>query len=588
MKLKSLAKAATVCLFGVAGGGVLASPLVSTEAFNFDNNLVPTGWTSYLIPGAPAGGSVSVANKHLEFGSLTQGGIYRSINTTGLVQVQLTYEASIPRNSGPSSFLLNDAWFSNRSTGGSVQAGIGNLNAGFNSSIIFGAPGQPLQYYENKFFSVSNPLPTSFRVTNSFQDGLVTQSVLDVATGTTFLNSQVAVAGFKLADMQNLFLYDSTGSGVTGWIDNVSITTTMAAPTCTPPQVLQGNTCVTPTPTQSLASKIFGLVVGLFSPGTTEQPGKVDGAKDAKNVFSALSSAASGKWASTADGNTTGALELTLASTDGKQKIVSALDAMQVKRGDTVYFYYSGHGQSWASVGGAGETPVNILPNQGYAPSFANNNTSDETIQMGALYDKNASHSDRYLSDDELAAIFLNDPKWVGVRKVFIIDACYGGGFWQTGVSNDFGDLNKLDNVYFLAAAPETMKAHTLTGSGGLGLWTEKALLPALRDIGLGATWSDLQGEIDQNIAAWNATDPDKYINGVWAAKGGLDGDNIYDPAFGFQSISGFSARSNDFDMSAVVFTNVPEPTTALLFITSGLTLIFVQRRRRKEAAFWL
>ena len=253
MTLKSVLLAAMVCLFGIAGRVVLAGPVTSAESFNFDNNQLPAGWTTYQIPGAPAGGSVLVTNNRLEFGSsITQGGIYRPIDTVGLAQVQVTYDASVPRNSGPSTFLLNDAWFSNspasRVTGGSVQAGIGNLNAGFNSSIIFGAPGQTIQYYENKFFSVPSGVANEFRITNSFQDGLVTQSVLDIASGTTFLNSQVAVAGFKLTDMQKLFLYDSTASGVTGWIDNVQITTTAKLPTCTPPQLLQGNACVTPPP----------------------------------------------------------------------------------------------------------------------------------------------------------------------------------------------------------------------------------------------------------------------------------------------------------------------------------------------------
>lgn len=359
-------------------------------------------------------------------------------------------------------------------------------------------------------------------------------------------------------------------------------------PNCVAPQVLQGNACVTPTPpppAPTVASKIFGLVVGLFSPGTTEQPGKVDGATDASNVYQALKSGASGQWASAAQGNTLSSVSLTLQSTDGKQKIQDSLNAMKVSPGDTVIFYYSGHGQSFASVGGKGETPVNIL--NGYGANDGDpttnawkNNTSDETIQLGALYDGVAAHSDRYLSDDELAAMFLNDPKWVGVRKVFIVDACYGGGFWQTGVSNDFGDLNRLDNVHFLAAAPETMRARTVTDGSGLGLWTEKAFLPALKDLGLNSTWADLQTEIDRNIADWNAQSS-RDIFGVSYAK-----DGVYDPIVGFEPLTGFNANSPDFDMKSTVFSaSVPEPTTlVLLLFALGLMALQTERSRQVKS----
>ena len=46
--------------------------------------------------------------------------------------------------------------------------------------------------------------------------------------------------------MTQLALAGVTTTGEAGWIDNVSITTTMATPTCTSPQVLQNGACVTP------------------------------------------------------------------------------------------------------------------------------------------------------------------------------------------------------------------------------------------------------------------------------------------------------------------------------------------------------
>jgi hypothetical protein len=61
------------------------------------------------------------------------------------------------------------------------------------------------------------------------------------------------------------------------------------------------------------------------------------------------------------------------------------------------------------------------------------------------------------LSDDSLMttlAVLGDVQKWV------FIDSCYGGGFWGDNNPADVGDLEKLSNIGFLAAAPEDGMAY--------------------------------------------------------------------------------------------------------------------------------
>lgn len=539
----------TLWLCGLTGA---AWSNVTTEFYDFNGNQAPVGW----LGGGASSPSTNFKNGQLEFGTGYEAAFWIPRNLSNATKVIVEFDAAVY---GRSLFQIGDITFGNQSRpssgGGAVISGTGNsrISMSVDSSDGLSSTGTAQTVLAGS---------GTFHVVETLQNGNISLSVTDKVLGVVSSIQNAVSPYFRFGSDQNIFMQGNGGADPIGKfvIDNLKITTET---------------------TVARASKIFGLAVGLFSPDHPEQPGLVDGATDARNVFNVLSSKSGNQWATVSDGNTTNSLSLTLSSTDGKRRIKDSLAAMNVSAGDTVFFYYSGHGQSFASIGGAGESPVNII--DGYhsptAPNAWLNNRSDETIQLGALYDGNAAHSDRYLSDDELAGIFLNDPKWIGVRKIFIVDACYGGGFWQTGASSDFGDLNKLDNTYFLAAAPETMKAHTLTDGSGLGLWTEKALLPALNRLGVNSTWDSLQREIDSNITAWNThSGPD--IFGVSYSKG----DDVYGPFDGLQTISGFSARTSDFNVNVqVVETSVPEPGTIPLII---LALAFMGLRLRRPKLY--
>ena len=61
------------------------------------------------------------------------------------------------------------------------------------------------------------------------------------------------------------------------------------------------------------------------------------------------------------------------------------------------------------------------------------------------------------LSDD---ALMTNLATLDGIQKWVFIDSCYGGGFWGNNNPADVGDLEKLSNIGFLAAAPEDGMAY--------------------------------------------------------------------------------------------------------------------------------
>ncbi|MEM1445320.1 MAG: caspase family protein [Planctomycetota bacterium] len=115
--------------------------------------------------------------------------------------------------------------------------------------------------------------------------------------------------------------------------------------------------------------------------------------------------------------------------------------------GDNFVFYYSGHG-------------VSLFERDKTKPQ-----NRDEALVLG--YDSNEDPV--YLHDDELADYFAGDPIWSQVDKVFILDACYSGGFWtSTPAFKDFKgredntdgptDLGRLSKAALLAAAPEALQ----------------------------------------------------------------------------------------------------------------------------------
>ncbi|HEX8522576.1 MAG TPA: caspase family protein [Tepidisphaeraceae bacterium] len=205
--------------------------------------------------------------------------------------------------------------------------------------------------------------------------------------------------------------------------------------------------------TSGLPPRTFGMCIGQ------DEGTKVRGGSAAQRVYDKLSK--SGNWASESSGNTKFPYTFsTSGDTDAGLAVLGGLARMDVQPGDTVIFYYNGHGGRAIPKESA---PANERPDLlGYA--------DDETLANG-------------LSDDELFKEFSR-PKWHGVRKIFLIDACHSGGFVGGNDSDGQGDLDRLDNYALFAAATEETSAYAISkqldSDYGIGQWTRDYLLPAL------------------------------------------------------------------------------------------------------------
>ena len=114
-------------------------------------------------------------------------------------------------------------------------------------------------------------------------------------------------------------------------------------------------------------------------------------------------------------------------------EIRSALDGFELKDGDSLYFYYAGHGgTSNASEGESSGT------------------TGDE--RLATVYENGEVVWDRLLTDDQLTSMLS---PYSDVEKWVILDACHSGGFWGNG-KEAAGDLDSLSNIALIAAAKET------------------------------------------------------------------------------------------------------------------------------------
>ncbi|MBI4707275.1 MAG: peptidoglycan DD-metalloendopeptidase family protein [Candidatus Omnitrophica bacterium] len=100
--------------------------------------------------------------------------------------------------------------------------------------------------------------------------------------------------------------------------------------------------------------------------------------------------------------------------------------------GDSLFVYVGGHGGSL--------DPANGWPTP--------ETTLTSTNEFVALTD----NRDEILTDDKLYSYLTGMDD---IKKFVFIDACHSGGFWGNNNPNDAGDLEKLKNIAFFAAAPE-------------------------------------------------------------------------------------------------------------------------------------
>lgn len=302
----------------------------------------------------------------------------------------------------------------------------------------------------------------------------------------------------------------------------------------------EGQTAPLPPPPPPPA-RTFGVSIGV------DDGPHLRGDLDATQVFNELHRRP--MWADASRGNTTAALKLGEAEPGGS-RVRAALSAMDVRDGDTVVFYFSGHGGTLPT---GLEAPVlKQVRNDDDGRVTLVTSTDDEAIGLGA----------DVWSDDNLADEFRS-ARWKNVRKVFILDTCRAGGF--VGDSpNDLGDLETLPNVALIAAGYEG--GFAFSDRDGRGIWT-KLVAPMIAT----HSFDQLKAEGDAfrdfvltTYGALHLSLREFYLNGE---------------TLPMQAFQPYFYASPDFDTTIPLAGAVPEPT----YLLPALLMAAATRRRQRR-----
>jgi hypothetical protein len=257
---------------------------------------------------------------------------------------------------------------------------------------------------------------------------------------------------------------------------------------------------------------------------------------------------------------------------DSAQELAREINTMKAKvnAGDVFVFYINCHGNfRWTGK----EDQVDVQSdseNELYrAPS-----TGNEYLVLST--EKYADHSEMHMSDDEFSALFRDDPAWDGVKKLFIIDTCFAGGFYGSDNGSDTGDLSTVNNVAVIAASRESDQALSVgTGDrsdpdigyaeGVLG----KAVIAALAELSDWdtVTFDDLFTHIDDAQKEWYGH------NGYFQER------TPGSPEIAIPLLELERYATVGFDWNTEM-PPVPEPTTLSLLALGGLAVL---RRHRRQ-----
>jgi hypothetical protein len=167
------------------------------------------------------------------------------------------------------------------------------------------------------------------------------------------------------------------------------------------------------------------LAIGVRDPDTAEHPirGDVAAARVAE-TFSEFYSISS-----------VHLLQLQREDTGNKSQVIGAIEDLKskVEPGDNAIVYLAAHG-GFRNEGSEQEVLAQYSLDD---RDLRRPTTGDEYLVLG---DGVIPLTRDILQDDELASLFSGDD-WDLVNKLFLIDSCYGGGFWGSGSNMDLGLL---------------------------------------------------------------------------------------------------------------------------------------------------
>jgi len=228
--------------------------------------------------------------------------------------------------------------------------------------------------------------------------------------------------------------------------------------------------------------KMYGLLVGSTDVFSSILPFiTIDGQSDAEAMEVAL-----GRFPTIAgvDKELFYAPDTTLAHpVTTIQSAISNL-SQKVKPGDTVVFFYSGHGTHLP-------VPISV---------------------SGILITSNETEGK--IMSDQLTTWFDNDV-WKDVNKLFIFDSCYSGGFAEAEDYYDRKDLGGLTHSAVLAACAQDGQTGTVSPFNPSGFFTSQVLKALAINNGSaaadlnhdGLTFSELKDFVTNEVSLSNAYD---------------------------------------------------------------------------------
>jgi hypothetical protein len=120
-----------------------------------------------------------------------------------------------------------------------------------------------------------------------------------------------------------------------------------------------------------------------------------------------------------------------------------------VKPNDEFLFYYQGHGTHYggnALENKLGTFTYTVHPKKPWQFPYE--------MTVAFAEDEGITNGIFVIYDDALAEFFKVQP-WQDVKKTFVIDSCFSGGFWGGDDLDETGDLERLNNVRFIASSGE-------------------------------------------------------------------------------------------------------------------------------------